>query len=289
MPLQRPIKWFGIALGVLLLLVVAAGTVFGLIGRSRLKGTPVFPPDLAQAPTDSTTLAEGERLVTIFGCRGCHGPDLGGQLVVDMPLGRFVAPNLTSGAGGVGDSLQPADWNRAIRFGIRRDSTHLAPFMPFELFNQISDADASAMIAYLRQAPAVDHVIEPTHVRLLGYIVLGASSRESMLPALGRPSATSPTPGTIEQGAYIAAIVCSECHGERLTGGQHPAPDAPPGPSLIHYGNWPVDSLERVVRSGVGPGNRALNHWMPSKGQLDRLSDEELVALHAYIRSLRPT
>jgi mono/diheme cytochrome c family protein len=288
MPLPRPVKWLGIALGALLLLTVIAGTGFGLLGRARLHAMPSPPPALAELPVDSAVVAHGEHLVTIFGCRGCHGADLGGRVVVDMPLGRFVAPNLTSGEGGIGGSYQAADWNRAIRYGIRRDSTHLAPFMPFEIFNQISDADAAAMIAYLRHAPSVDHVTEPTKVRIPGYIVLGATSRKAFFPDLGRPPADSPVPGSAEHGAYLVAVVCSECHGAGLAGGQHPAPDAPPGPSLLAYAVWPVDTLAKAVRTGVAPGNRALGEWMPVQGQLEHLTDAEIAGVYAYIRSLSP-
>jgi hypothetical protein len=36
----------------------------------------------------------------------------------DLSIGRIVAPNLTRGRGGVGNTLSPSDFARAIRYGV---------------------------------------------------------------------------------------------------------------------------------------------------------------------------
>ncbi len=287
MSLPRPLKWIGIALGALVALVLVAATVLGLIGRSRLHHVPDLPPALADVPADSATLARGKHLVTIIGCGACHRADLGGQLVVEMPLGRFVAPNLTTGNGGVGAKYRTvADWDHAIRFGVRPDSTVIVPFMPYAVFNRLSDDDIRAMAAYLQQVPPVDNVVATTRVSLLGHVVIGVSNREEMFGDLRAAPAASPPTGTVEEGKYLAPFTCEECHGKELAGGHHPDPAALPGPSLRPYGNWPVDSLMKAVRTGVGVGNRALSDWMPWKERLQFLTDAEVAGIHAYIRSL---
>lgn len=287
MPVPRPIKWVGIALGVLVALVLVAATVLGLVGRSRLHHVPALPPALADAPADSATLARGAHLVTIIGCGACHRADLGGALVVEMPLGRFVAPNLTTGNGGVGAKYRTvADWDHAIRFGVRPDSSVIVPFMPYAVFNKLSDDDTRAIAAYLQQLPPVDNVVPATRVSLLGHVVIGVSNREEMFGDLRASSASSPATGTLEEGKYLAPFTCEECHGTALAGGQHPNPEALPGPSLRPYGNWPVDSLLKAVRTGVGVGNRPLSDWMPWKERFQYLTDAEVAGIHAYIRSL---
>ena len=58
----------------------------------------VVPPLLTAAPVrlPAGDVAEGERLARVLGCRGCHGPDLGGRVFVEIPhVVRLVAPNLT--------------------------------------------------------------------------------------------------------------------------------------------------------------------------------------------------
>jgi hypothetical protein len=94
--LSRGLKWIGLSLGGL----VAVALTFFVIGRNRLRREFVPPPGLTAVPGDSTTLARGEHLLRIYGCQECHGADLSGRVFADIPLGHFVAPNLTSGQGG---------------------------------------------------------------------------------------------------------------------------------------------------------------------------------------------
>jgi hypothetical protein len=115
--LSRGLKWIGLSLGGL----VAVALTFFVIGRNRLRREFVPPPGLTAVPGDSTTLARGEHLLRIYGCQECHGADLSGRVFADIPLGHFVAPNLTSGQGGVGATYHDADWDHAIRFGVRPD------------------------------------------------------------------------------------------------------------------------------------------------------------------------
>ena len=84
---------------------------------------------------DSAAVARGRQLATaIANCAACHGEDLGGAVYGDMgPVGMVAGPNLTRGRGGRGGALTDADWDRAVRHGVRRDGT--SPIMmPSEVF-----------------------------------------------------------------------------------------------------------------------------------------------------------
>jgi hypothetical protein len=79
--------------------------------------------------------------------------------VLDDPaVGRLVGPNLTSG--GRGAELDARDWERAVRHGVRRDSTSLL-IMPAHEFTGMADDDLSAIVAYARNLPAV-RVVPPS-------------------------------------------------------------------------------------------------------------------------------
>ena len=235
---------------------------------------------------DSSSLARGEHILQIHGCQGCHGKDLRGQVFLDIPLGRIVASNLTRGRGGIGAAYRAEDWDHAVRFGVRPDHSPLVPVMPYRLFNRLSDADAAALIAYLIRLPAIDNPLPPTIIRLPGYVVVGMGGMQGLFGHLGQPPSAAPRPGTVEYGAYLASTICVECHGERLQGGKHPAPDAPPAPSLAAAAHWPQAVFAATVRTGIAPGNRKLSEWMPST-RLKYLTDEEIQALYAYLQTLR--
>jgi mono/diheme cytochrome c family protein len=284
--LSRGLKWIGLSLGGLIAVLVVVGLSYSILGWTRLHGTVVPPPGLRAVPTDSTTLARGQHLLRIYGCQDCHGADLSGRVFPDIPPGQFVAPNLTRGRGGIGATFQAADWDRAIRFGVRPDHTSLVPVMPYRLFNHLSDADATALIAYLERVPPVDHLLPPTTIHLLGYFVAGFADRKRFFGDRSRPAASAPARGTAAYGAYIASTICADCHGAELQGGKHPEPDAPPAPSLLPAAYWPEPTFAATVRTGIAPGNRKLNEWMPAR-RLQYLTDDELEAVYAYLQTLK--
>ncbi|MBC8075167.1 MAG: cytochrome c, partial [Chloroflexales bacterium] len=130
------------------LALVAIVSVYGL-SESRLRAT--YPTDIAvpAIPSDAASIERG-RLLASAGthCTGCHGANLGGHTVIDVPPILLVAPNLTSGAGGIATRYSDADWARAIGHGVRPDGTPLQ-IMPSQNFQQLSDADLGAIIAYV--------------------------------------------------------------------------------------------------------------------------------------------
>ncbi len=71
---------------------------------------------------DQARQAPGRRVA--LSCDGCHGADFGGAAVVDIAIvGRWVAPNLTSGEGSVTKGFTANDWDRAVRHGVRRNGS----------------------------------------------------------------------------------------------------------------------------------------------------------------------
>lgn len=285
--MRRAIRWTLRTVGGLVALVLLAALVIGLIGRARLQRTYEAPAALVAASADPGAVVRGEHLVRINGCAGCHGEGLGGKLFLDIPPARVTAPNLTRGRGGVGARYGARDWDRAVRYGVRVDGRMILPFMPWRLYNRLGDQDAAAIAAYLRALPPIDNEPPPTRVRVPGYLMLGLMPGEELRPDVSGPRAPAPPPGeTAAYGKYLASVACAECHGDDLRGGKHPAPEAPPGPSLVNAGGWPRDAFARAVRTGVAPGGRVLDAWMPAKPQFSALTDQEVGALHAYLATL---
>jgi mono/diheme cytochrome c family protein len=212
-------------------------------------------------------------------------------VVIDAAPFRVVAPNLTAGAGGVAPRYSDADWVRAIRHGLRPDGTPLL-IMPSHNFAALSDADLTAIIAYVRSMAPVDNDPGAFELRLLGrlLVVLG----ELPIPAEqidhgAGPQAAPPAGRTVAYGGYLATIGnCADCHGRALSGAPPVEPGAPPAPNLTPGGQlqgWIEADFITAMRTGSTPGGRALSTAMPWE-LTGQLTDEELGALFSYLQSL---
>jgi mono/diheme cytochrome c family protein len=252
-----------------------------------------------------TPLERGRYLVeTVAACGNCHTPMgptgplpgkalAGNQVVEDNPAFRAVASNITpdvaTGIGGWTD----AQIIRALREGIRPDGRVLGPLMPFELYRRISDADAAAIVAYLRTVPAVSNASEPSVWRI------------PLPPAYGPPLTTVTAPPTTDKvayGAYIAGPLahCTECHTPMLAGGHRDWSRTGAGGQEFKgpwgtvvaanltptgLGNWSDGQIEQAIRMGVAKDGRKLSPPM-GYAYYQRMSAGDMAAVIAYLRSL---
>lgn len=288
-------KWlrrFGIGLGVLLG-VLALGVGLAIAeSRSRLAERSVVTDDAVTVPTDEAGLAEGRRLFLARGCADCHGERGEGRVVMDDAPGRLVATNLTELPGRFDD----ADYVRAIRDGIAPDGRPLV-FMPSNEYHGLSDRDVGALIAYLRALPPVTSALPVTEVRPLGHVLHVAGvfplvPAERIDPSAQREPAPEPAP-TAEYGRYLA-VGCTGCHGEGLSGG--PIPGAPPElgvpgnltPHATGLLAWDEAAFVRAMRTGMRPDGTQLNPQQMPWRSLQHMTDVELQALYAYLRTVAP-
>ncbi len=290
----RGIAWvIGGAVGLALLAVCTAYAA----SEWRFRKTYTVASEQALSiAADSTTLARGQHLATaITKCVDCHGDKLEGKPFIDDPvLGRVVALNLTRGKGGLGDSLTDTDLERAIRHGVARNGRSLRA-MPSEEYQYLSDADLSAIVAYIRSRPAVDHELPPTMVKLLPRVLLVTGqlpflSAEEVSAHTGAPMTVAPAP-TLAYGEYLARVGgCTGCHGPTLSGGKiaNGDPKWPPAANLTPAGNvgrWSEAEFVQTLRSGKRPDGSALNPAMPWRLAGD-MTDDEMHAVWLYLKSV---
>lgn len=291
--MNKILKWLGIGLGgLVVILAVAAGGMI-LSTKSRFARTYDVTPETVAIPTDAASLAVGEHWAEIH-CRACHGPDLsGGPFFEDPQLGTFDAPNLTSGEGGVGAYYTDADWVRALRHGIKADGTSVF-VMPSNDFYYLSDADLGSIIAYVKSVPPVDKVVRDPGLTPFGALLYAMGAFGNLLYAEtiphDAPRPPSPEPGmTLEYGEYLVnAHGCRSCHGEELSGMQPAEPGAPLAPNLTPGGElvgWTEADFMTTLRTGVTPSGHELSDSMPWKG-LSKLTDDELKTIWMYLQSL---
>lgn len=209
--------------------------------------------------------------------------------------GTVCPPNLTpdpeTGIGNWSDD----ELLRAMRDGIGRDGRALFPIMPYEYYRHLSDEDAYAVIAYLRTLEPVrkEHAASQIDFPVSFFI--------ARLPEPVASPVVSPTPadGPLAYGRHLTFISgCVACHGEDLSGGKEfPIPtgqvrssNLTPDPTGIVPEEF--DDFLRMFRAyadGSIPGGTSQKDLtvMPWMG-LSQMSDDDLRAIHTYLRSLPP-
>lgn len=281
--------WLTQAAIIVVVLVGVVVAVAYVVGGARLNQTFEVEPASLVIPDDSASIAHGEYLARIHGCADCHAENFSGKVMVDAPPFRVVASNLTSGAGGIGGEYDETELDAVIRHGIRPDGRPVF-IMPSAAFHSLSDDDAAALIAFLRQVPPVDNELPATEIRPLGRLMSAFAIDPTMEVRQARAGPRSLTPergATPEYGRYLASITCAYCHGEDLRGMQPPMPDAPFAPDLgARAGEWSHEEFVATLRTGTTPEGRALDpEFMPYR-MTAQMDEADLDALYLYLSSL---
>ncbi|MFN8352842.1 MAG: c-type cytochrome [Spirosomataceae bacterium] len=292
--MERFLKWVGIILLLLVVLMVSTAVYLVNSFENRLTKQYEVNPAAIAIPTDSASVAEGKRLVEIH-CTGCHGKDVGGTpFFEDASLGSIPASNLTKGQGGKGSVYTEADFVRAIRHGIKKDGTP-AFIMPSKEFQHLSDQDLGSIVAYLQSVPAVDKTWPAPNLTFIAKALAGAGAFGDVINAEHINHETisvvkAPVKAvTAEYGGYLVQISgCRSCHGEQLNGSQGNEPGAPVAPNLTaggKWGKWTTAQFLQTIRTGTTPDHRKIDpKFMPYEG-FRLMSDDELTAIYKYIQS----
>lgn len=248
-----------------LIVVVVVGIVgFGVFAWRPAIGKIAPPTPAAFAPE---MVARGEVLAGAGYCSTCHttngGQPFAGGYPMKTGFGTIYSTNITPDAKtGIG-TWSEAAFRRAMHQGVARNGAHLFPAFPYDHFTKLTDADVSALYAYMMtrkavEAPAKRNSIPfPLNIRALqaGWKLL------FFHPGRFEPDkAKSPE---WNRGAYLAQGVshCGACHTPRNTLGAEKRDKAFAG-ALID--NW------------IAPPLTAAN---PSPAPWDR------VELVAYLRT----
>jgi mono/diheme cytochrome c family protein len=282
MPRSRLFRWLRNAVAALLALaLVAVGGVYALSARelARVSRAEV-PPFTLPLPTDSASLAEGERIAFTRGCLGCHGERLQGKVFFSEPgVATLVASNLTTLARQASD----ADLERAIRHGIGRDGRALF-IMPAEMYRVLTDEDVARVIAFIRSVPEATDTLPARTVGPLGRLGLLLGQFHPSRYYIETETIPPPPEDTaLRAGHYIAWSSCTECHGGTLAGDGAGSPAL--GPMALAYS---AEEFVEFLRTGTAKGGRELPMMGGvARGRLKNLREEEMLSLHAYLRELR--
>ena len=221
----------------------------------------------------SAKVAQGNRLTSVLGCRGCHGKELLGKDFYGVP-----SANLTRDI----HKLTDAQFHRALRAGERSDKRDMWA-MPSEIFQHLGDPDMAALIAYLRTLkPAGEPTppLPPFPADVRKGIAEGKIKPATQWVQETRDKTPIDLGATHALGRYITMVTCAECHGPRLEGSGKDTPD------LIVAGAYSRAEFETLMTKGVPNGPRKLDLMaMVAQNRFSRMTVAERDALYAYLKA----
>ncbi len=135
----------------------------------------------------------------------------------DPALGCIGTPNLTDHETGLKNRSDQEIKDMFLR-GVRPDGRALHPFMPYRYFGNMRDADADAIVAYLRTVDGVDHTVAGSQPPFLAPERPATLVPEATIPM---PRADYPQRDAALRGRYLAGEigVCLDCHTPRGASG----------------------------------------------------------------------
>jgi mono/diheme cytochrome c family protein len=307
-------------LWILLFTILGAALVFWIYLTYVLPDTGPAPE--IQVEITPERIERGEYLANhVMVCADCHSM---------RDFSKFSAPITGSAFSGGGDefteefglpgnfyasNLTPfylKDWTdgeifRAITSGVSKDGRALFPVMPYPLYNQASEEDIFAIIAYLRSLPPVENTVEASKAKFPVSLLINTMPVKYSSPV--KPDETD----ILKYGKYMATVAgCIECHtpmekgkplwDEAFSGGRE---------FLLPGGVLTTSNLTPDVETGIGNWNEEMfifrfkafadstytphsvdpekdfNTLMPWTMYAD-MKESDLRAIYAYLKTLEP-
>jgi mono/diheme cytochrome c family protein len=271
------LRWAGGATFVALLAVLALGSWVYLRSEAYLRSFDRPPAFRRTIPDDDEARARGDHLVRTRGCRGCHGDNLGGQVM----WGYAVAPSLTA----LAREVTAADFEAALRHGIDHNGRAVYD-MPSYNFLRLRDSDVADIIAYLRAAPLVQETLPPASLPWSIRWNLAQARAVPIAAILDKvPPLKYAGDSSLARGEYLAMTTCIECHGLTLHA------DSPFGdetaPSLVIIAGYDEATFSRLMRTGKAIGERELPMMSGvARGRFAHFTDQEVRDVYAFLRDL---
>lgn len=264
----------------------------------------------AVALAQGDAVRRGEYLAHAGGCVGCHTeakegavPYAGGR-ALKTPFGVFYGPNITPHPQAGLGRWSEADFLRAMRDGVRPDGSHYFPAFPYPSFTRIAEADLRDLWAYLRSLRPDPRPNAPHELRFpFGWRPL-VGMWKALFFTRGPSERPAGADAAVARGAYLVEALghCGECHTarnalgapkrERFLAGAAKGPDGKRVPNLTptRLKKWSDAELGEFLQTGLTPDGDVAAETMAEvvRNSTSRLRPDDLAAVIAYLRSLKP-
>ena len=211
------------------------------------------------------------------------------------------------------------DWTdeeiyQVLTTGIRKNGDTLFPIMPYANYAKMPREEVYSIIAWLRSLAPIEHNVPARDLTKLPPGILAEAYNKFYIPHAEKKLSPPPPDDLVARGAYLVnAGDCEGCHSpfddaifdfktdEHLSGGEHfkpkdfgfevtsanLTPDTATG-----LGGWTEETFLAKFRhyrdsSGYCYDAGKYNSIMPWT-QVARMDDEDLKAIYAYLRTVKP-
>ena len=261
---------------------------------------------------DPVLIEKGRYVAQASDCVACHtaagGKAFAGGLAMKTPIGTIYSTNITpdkdTGIGG----YDFADFERAVRHGVRKDGAPLYPAMPYVSYSVLTDEDVQALYAYfvsgvqpVAQANQASTIPWPQNMRWpLAWWQMAFGGHRGFAPLEGA------TPEAA-RGAYLVegAGHCGACHTPRGAAFQEKVlKDGPDGEFLsgselegwyakslrnedVGLASWSQQEIADFLKTGRNARTAAFGGMAEVvQHSTQHLSDADASAIAAYLVSL---
>ena len=257
---------------------------------------------------DADLIKRGEYLSRVGDCNACHtapgGKVFAGGLKMDTPFGPIYTPNISpdkeTGIGAWTDE----QFYRAMHEGVGHNGEYLYPVFPFPWYTNVTKEDVQAIKAYLFSTPPIHQENKPNGMAFPFDIREALLTWRTLFFKVGKP-VEPPADDKLARGKYLVEGLghCGECHNHnnlagasywsgQYEGGQIEGWYAPniTADGKQGIGSWSEDSLAEFLKNGSAEGHGvALGPMMETiNDSLKYLKDEDLHAIAAYLKSIKP-
>jgi alcohol dehydrogenase (quinone), cytochrome c subunit len=258
--------------------------------------------------------SKGEYLARAGDCVACHsvpgGKAFAGGLKMGTPLGAIYSTNITPDPDtGIGNYTFE-DFDRAVRKGIAKDGHRLYPAMPYPSYAKITDDDMHALYDFFMKAvPPVKEANKPSEIPEYLSFRWPLAIWDALFTQSGPYVPNKDKDAAWNRGAYLVEGLghCGACHTPRgwawqeeaLDGGSPTylegaeldawfAPDLR-GDERTGLGAWSQGDLAAFLKTGHNGRGTAFGSMLDVvNNSTPYLSDDDVIAMAAYLKSLPP-
>jgi mono/diheme cytochrome c family protein len=259
-------------------------------------------------PQGFTQIERGRYLAITSDCTGCHTipgshEEFSGGRSIETPFGNITTPNITPDRDtGIG-SWSDAEFEAALRKGIRPDGSRLYPAMPYTSYTKMSHDDVLAIRAYLNTVTPVRKTIVVNTLPFPFNIRAAMRVWDWLYFSEGQYKPDPKQSAEWNRGAFLVQgpSHCGACHTPKTFLGGDKTSEALQGSTLQGWfapditnsnrrgiGGWSVDDVVSYLKTGH---NRVSAATGPMAEEVmlssSKIADNDLKAMATYLKSVK--